>query len=41
MDSFCWAVGLLFAGGRDGKGEDFTYANQLSFVLQRLGMVLA
>ena len=41
LDAAGWAVGLLFAGGRDGKGEDFTYANQLSFVLQRLGMVVA
>lgn len=34
-------VGLLFAGGRDSTGQDFTYANPLPVVLQTLGVTLA
>lgn len=35
------AIGLLFAGGHDGAGEDFTYANHLLGVLAALGVDLA
>lgn len=41
LDADGWAVGLLFAGGLDDKGEDFTYANLLTNVLSKLGVVLA
>lgn len=41
VDQEGWAVGLLFAGGRDSAGEDFTYANLLTSVLAKLGVVLA
>lgn len=34
------AVGLLFAGGQDQHGEDFTYANLLPLVLEALGVRL-
>ena len=34
------AIGLLFAGGKDGSGEDFTYANRLTSVLGALGVEL-
>jgi len=36
-----WAIGLLFAGGRDSGGEDRTYANPLHRVLGLLGAKLA
>jgi hypothetical protein len=36
-----YAVALLFAGGRDGAGEDFTYANPIIAVLGALGVTLA
>lgn len=36
-----WAVGLLFAGGRDSAGEDRTYANSLPVALRALGVTLA
>lgn len=36
-----YAVGLLFAGGRDSSGEDFTYANRIPVVLRELGVSLA
>ncbi len=35
-----YGVGLLFAGGADRTGEDFTYANRLSTVLEQLGVSL-
>lgn len=35
------ALALLFAGGRDDKGEDFTYGNRLVNVLSALGVRLA
>ena len=36
-----YAIALLFAGGRDSTGEDFTYGNYLSNVLNALGVSLA
>jgi hypothetical protein len=36
-----FAVALLFAGGRDGSGEDFTYGNRIGNVLGALGVALA
>lgn len=35
------ALGLLFAGGRDSTGEDRTYGNPLTVVLEALGVTLA
>lgn len=35
------AIALLFAGGRDSTGQDQTYANRLSVVLEQLGVTLA
>lgn len=35
------ALALLFAGGRDGSGTDFTYGNRLVAVLAALGVSLA
>jgi hypothetical protein len=34
-------VGLLFAGGRDNSGEDFTFANRIALALDALDVVLA
>ena len=36
-----YALALLFAGGRDATGEDFTYGNRMSNVLTALGVTLA
>jgi hypothetical protein len=41
VDGAGWAVGLLFAGGRDSTGEDHTYANPILAVLSSLGVTLA
>ena len=41
IDDEGWAVGLLFAGGRDTSGEDFTYANLITNVLRLLAVRLA
>lgn len=41
VDADGWAVGLLFAGGRDNAGEDRTYANRIREVLARAGARLA
>lgn len=35
-----YVLGLLFAGGRDSKGEDFTYGNYMVNVLAALGVSL-
>lgn len=34
-------IGLLFAGGKDSHGEDFTYANRMTLVMKMLGVELA
>lgn len=46
-DSGSWVIaqdgtllGLLFAGGRDSTGEDFTYANPMATVFESLGVQL-
>lgn len=41
LDLDGYAVGLLFAGGADSRGEDFTYTNRISTVLEQLGVRLA
>jgi len=41
VDRNGYAVGLLFAGGRDATGEDMTYANRMTLVLSALGVTLA
>lgn len=40
LDTAGNALGLLFAGGRDQHGEDFTYANLLTNVLEALAVEL-
>lgn len=41
VDRSGYAVGLLFAGGKDSSGEDFTYANRMTDVLRLLGVDIA
>lgn len=41
LDTDGWALGLLFAGGRDGSGEDFTYANRIFNAMDPMGVKLA
>lgn len=41
VDEAGWGIGLLFAGGRDSTGQDNTYANRLTVVLDALGVTLA
>ncbi|MDH3338866.1 MAG: S1 family peptidase, partial [Gammaproteobacteria bacterium] len=40
VDTTGRAVGLLFAGGEDENGVDFTYANRIDTVLSKLGVSL-